>query len=46
LISEYPSISQWVAGGLTDASGNAVIQTLDKYKGAVPGKYLITIVKQ
>jgi hypothetical protein len=46
LISEDPSMSQWVAGGLTDASGNAVIKTLSKYKGAASGKYLITIVKQ
>jgi len=39
------SNSSWTAMGRTDASGKAVIYTLDQYKGAVPGKYKVIVSK-
>ncbi|MDR2755496.1 MAG: YbfJ family protein [Planctomycetaceae bacterium] len=38
--------SRWYAGAVTDSAGNATIYTQSKYRGAVPGKYKITIVKR
>ncbi|MDR2704928.1 MAG: hypothetical protein LBC02_04035 [Planctomycetaceae bacterium] len=38
--------SRWYAGAVTDSAGNAVIYTQSKYRGAVPGKYKITVVKR
>jgi hypothetical protein len=38
--------SRWYAGAVTDSSGNAIIYTQSKYRGAVTGKYKITIVKR
>jgi hypothetical protein len=38
--------NRWYAGAVTDSAGNAVIYTQSKYRGAVPGKYKITIVKR
>ena len=35
----------WTAVGRTEASGKAVIYTLDQYKGAVPGKYKVIVSK-
>jgi hypothetical protein len=40
------SSSRWYAGADTDSAGNAAIYTLSKYRGAVPGKYKITVVKR
>jgi hypothetical protein len=37
--------SPWTAGGRTDASGTAVVITADRFRGAVPGKYKITVSK-
>ena len=39
------SDSRWTAMGRTDESGKAVIYTLDRYKGAVPGKYKVLVTK-
>jgi hypothetical protein len=39
------AISQWIAGGGTNASGEATIVTFGKYKGAVPGNYKVLISK-
>ncbi|MDR2115945.1 MAG: carboxypeptidase-like regulatory domain-containing protein [Planctomycetaceae bacterium] len=38
--------SRWYAGAVTDSAGNAVIYTISKYRGAVPGKYKITVAKR
>jgi hypothetical protein len=38
--------SRWYAGAVTDSAGNAIIYTQSKYRGAVPGKYKITVVKR
>jgi hypothetical protein len=38
--------SRWYAGAVTNSTGNAVIYTQSKYRGAVPGKYKITVVKR
>jgi len=35
----------WYAGGTTDATGKAVLQTHAKYNGVVPGKYFIIVSK-
>jgi len=35
----------WVAIGSTDASGKATVYTMDRYKGAVPGKYKVAVNK-
>ncbi|MDR3233276.1 MAG: hypothetical protein LBT46_06400 [Planctomycetaceae bacterium] len=36
---------RYTAGAVTNASGQAVMQTLGKYHGAVPGEYQITVLK-
>ncbi|MDR3234677.1 MAG: hypothetical protein LBT46_13630 [Planctomycetaceae bacterium] len=36
---------RYTAGAVTNTSGQAVIQTLSKYRGAVPGEYQITVLK-
>ena len=35
----------WDAIGRTDASGKAVVYVMDKYKGAIPGKYKVIVNK-
>lgn len=37
--------AKWDAVGKTDAAGKAVVFTMDKYQGAVPGKYKVTVTK-
>ena len=37
--------SSWDAVGRTDASGKAVVYTMDQYKGAVAGKYKVIVSK-
>ncbi len=47
-VSLFPQDSankQWAAGGTTDATGTAVIQTLGRYNGAAAGKYKVTVYK-
>jgi len=35
----------WDAVGRTDTSGKATVYTMDRYKGAVPGKYKVVVRK-
>ncbi len=35
----------WNATGLTDESGKALLYTMDRFKGAVPGKYKVIVSK-
>ncbi|HBT78147.1 MAG TPA: hypothetical protein DEB39_14760 [Planctomycetaceae bacterium] len=35
----------WSAAGLTDESGKAVLYTMDRFKGAVSGKYKVIVSK-
>ena len=37
--------SDWFAVGMTDASGKATFFTMDRFKGAVPGKYKVIVNK-
>jgi len=37
--------SSWTAMGRTDSSGKMTVYTMDKYKGAVPGKYKVIVAK-
>jgi hypothetical protein len=37
--------SEWNSLGRTDASGKMTAYTLDRYKGAVPGKYKVAVSK-
>jgi hypothetical protein len=46
LVSDDVTLGQWTAGGESDASGNAIIQTLGKYSGVVPGKYKVVLRKR
>lgn len=45
LIPADPSNNRWFAGGETDSGGKAIIYTLSKYNGAVPGRYKVTVGK-
>ncbi|MDR3233707.1 MAG: carboxypeptidase-like regulatory domain-containing protein [Planctomycetaceae bacterium] len=36
---------RYTAGAVTNTSGQAVIQTLSKYRGVIPGEYQITVLK-
>jgi hypothetical protein len=46
LVSDDIALGQWTAGGESNASGKAVIQTLGKYSGVVPGKYKVVLRKR
>lgn len=37
--------SSWTAAGRTDSSGKAIVYTMDQYKGAIPGKYKVSVSK-
>ena len=36
----------WNTLGVTDTSGKATVYTLDRHKGAVPGKYKVIVSKE
>lgn len=38
--------NSWNAGGITDATGKAIIKTLSKYDGVAAGEYRILITKR
>jgi hypothetical protein len=46
LVSDDVALGQWTAGGESNASGNAVLQTLGKYPGVVPGQYKVILRKR
>ncbi|MDR0608823.1 MAG: hypothetical protein LBG58_01815 [Planctomycetaceae bacterium] len=46
LVPNDPALGQWTASGESDSSGKAVIRTLGKYPGVVPGKYNIVLRKR
>jgi len=37
--------SPWTAVGRTDASGRAIVYTMDRFRGAVPGQYKVIVSK-
>jgi len=37
--------NSWNAMGRTDASGRAIIYSMDRFRGAVPGKYKVVVTK-
>jgi len=37
--------SPWTAMGRTDASGRAIVYTMDRFRGAVPGRHKVTVSK-
>ena len=37
--------SPWTAVGLTDAAGRAIVYTMDRHRGAVPGQYKVLVRK-
>jgi len=45
LIPEDPAHAAWGPGGMTDASGVAVLRTNGPYKGAPLGKYKVVVTK-
>ena len=46
IVSLQPSEGgKWSAIGNTDATGKAIVFTMDKYKGAVAGKYKVLVSK-
>ena len=46
LVALQPSDNgTWSAVGNTDATGKAIVFTMDRYKGAVPGKYKVLVSK-
>jgi hypothetical protein len=46
LVSLQPSgDGKWSSVGKTNATGKAAVFTLDRYKGAVPGKYKVVVSK-
>lgn len=38
--------ASWTAMGLTDDAGKATLYTMDRFKGAVPGKYKALVTKR
>ena len=45
LTPEDKRVNKWGAGGLTDASGRAILKTNATFEGAVPGNYIISFRK-
>jgi hypothetical protein len=46
LVSLQPSDEgKWSAVGKTDATGKAIVFTMDRYRGAVPGQYKVLVTK-